>query len=448
MPDEHGDWLNQRDSSFEQFIPIGDNTREGRLALFSIYSAGVKTNRDAWAFNASRMILSDNMKRMIEVYNAEAARFQTAHGQLPKKDKETIVDDFVTSDPKLISWSGDLKAEIIKGRRGIFREEGLVRCLYRPFTPQWLYLDRQFNNRVYDMPRLFPYGEQRNQNLLIVVPSPGNVTPFSTFMADMPCDLSLVAAKSGTQCFPRYLYDVENEPSEEAPQGELPIGAGSGRVTRRDAISDEGLNHFTNAYPGGSIGKDDVFYYVYGLLHSEEFRARYQDNLTKQFLRIPLMKRVEDFRAFVDAGRRLADLHLKFESATPYPVTIKEGDLRFANIPDRTAYFRVEKMKFGGKRPNLDQTTVIYNPRITITNIPLETYDYTVNGKSPVEWVMERQCVKTDPASSIVNDANRYAVETVGDPAYPFELLCRAITVSLETMKIVNDLPSLDIREV
>lgn len=127
-------------------------------------------------------------------------------------------------------------------------------------------------------------------------------------------------------------------------------------------------------------------------------------------------------------------------------MTIKEGDLRLANIADPVAYYRVEKMKFGGKRPNLDKTTVIYNPRITITGIPLEAYDYVVNGKPALEWVMERQCVKTDPASGIVNDANRYAIETVGDPAYPFKLFCRIITVGLETMKIVRSLPKLDIR--
>jgi predicted helicase len=203
----------------------------------------------------------------------------------------------------------------------------------------------------------------------------------------------------------------------------------------------------TDAYLGETISKDDVFYYVYGLLHSEEYRERYADNLTKQLPRIPLMTRATDFRAYVNAGRKLGDLHVEFDNAEPYAVTIKEGNLRLANIPDREAYFRVEKMKFGGKRPNQDKTTVIYNPRITITGIPLEAYDYVVNGKPALEWVMERQCIKTDPASGIVNDANRYAIETVGDPAYPCNLFCRIITVSLETMKIVRGLPALDIRE-
>jgi predicted helicase len=195
------------------------------------------------------------------------------------------------------------------------------------------------------------------------------------------------------------------------------------------------------------ITKDDVFYYVYGLLHSEDYRERYADNLSKQLPRIPLMKRVEDFRAFVEAGRQLGDLHVDFERAEPYPVTIKEGDLRLANIPDPVAYYRVEKMKFAGKRGATDKTTVVYNPRITMADIPLEAYDYVVNGKPALEWVMERQCVKTDPASGIVNDANRYAIETVGDPAYPLKLFCRVITVSLETMTIVRNLPALDILE-
>jgi predicted helicase len=204
------------------------------------------------------------------------------------------------------------------------------------------------------------------------------------------------------QCFPRYLY----EPAK--PEDELFIGQGrdAPAYTRRDAITDEGLAHFVAAYPGETITKDDLFHYIYGLLHSEDYRERYADNLTKQLPRIPLMKRATDFWAFVEAGRALGDLHVNYESAEPYHVTIKEGDLRLANIADPISYFRVEKMKFAGKRGATDKSTVIYNPRITITGIPLEAYDYVVNGKPALEWVMERQCVKTDAASGIVNDAN------------------------------------------
>jgi predicted helicase len=247
------------------------------------------------------------------------------------------------------------------------------------------------------------------------------------------------------QCLPRYLFDGEAEPAGDNPQGGLFAAAPTAKDGRRDAITDEGLAHFQFAYPGEAIAKDDLFHYVYGLLHSEDYRARFADNLSKQLPRIPAVKKAADFWAFVEAGRRLGDLHCDFDSAAPFPVTIAEGDLRLANIPDPAQFYRVEKMKFGGKRPILDKTVVHYNPRITITGIPLEAYDYVVNGKPALEWVMERQCVKTDKASGIVNDANRYAIETVGDPAYPLLLFQRVITVSLETMKIVRGLPKLDI---
>ena len=381
------------------------------------------------------------MRRMIDCYNGEVTRFQAAHGQSSKKEKEALVDEFVLSEATQISWSGDLKVELMKGRQGEFRPTALVSSIYRPYQRQWLYFDRQFNNSVYQLPRLFPAGQS---NLTIMVKQR---PPVGSQLALMVNSISELQSDGGTQCFPLHYYDVADEADDDAPQGELLARQPAGQLTRRDAITDAGLAHFTDAYANEAITKDDVFYYVYGLLHSEEYRERYADNLTKQLPRIPLMKRVEDFRAFVAAGRRLGDLHVNFESVEPFPVTIREGDLRLANIPDPVAYYRVEKMKFGGKRPNLDKTTVVYNPKITITGIPLEAYDYVVNGKPALEWVMERQCVKTDPASGIVNDANRYAIETVGDPAYPFKLFCRIITVSLETMRIVRGLPGLDIRE-
>lgn len=217
------------------------------------------------------------------------------------------------------------------------------------------------------------------------------------------------------------------------------------RIVRRDGITDEGLAHFQSAYPGEAISKKDLFYYVYGLLHSEDYRARFADNLTKQLPRIPRVKTAADFWHFSKAGRDLAALHVNYEQVEPFPVTIAQGALALAHIPDPVKFYRVEKMKFGGKRPAQDKSTVIYNANITITGIPLEAYDYVVNGKPALEWVMERQCVKTDKASGIVNDANRYATETVGDPAYPLLLFQRVITVSLETMKIVRGLPRLEI---
>ena len=446
-PDEHADWLNQRDDSFDEFLALGDKDKSGQGGLFANYSTGVQTNRDVWVFNSSRGVVATNVQSMISTFNAERKRFNLAYLSADRATRTSKVDDFVLNDPQRISWSSSLKTVLVRDKQLNFDDGALTKGLYRPYSPQWLYYQPDLIHRVGQMPRLFPVGQAGRQNLAIGLSAPGHISAFSAVMTDTVPELCVAAMKGGTQCFPRYLYEVADETGEDAPQGELLARQPPGELTRRDAITDEGLRHFTDAYPGEAITKDDVFYYVYGLLHSEEYRERYADNLTKQLPRIPLMKRVEDFRAFVAAGRRLGDLHVNFETVEPFPVTVREGDLRLANIADPVAYYRVERMKFGGKRPNQDKTTVVYNPKITITGIPLEAYDYVVNGKPALEWVMERQCVKTDPASGIVNDANRYAIETVGDPAYPFKLFCRIIAVSLETMKIVRSLPALDIRE-
>ncbi|VEJ46020.1 Predicted helicase [Bartonella vinsonii] len=218
-------------------------------------------------------------------------------------------------------------------------------------------------------------------------------------------------------------------------------------LQRRDAITDEGLAHFKAAYPNETITKDDIFYYVYGILHSEDYRARYADNLSKELPRIPCVKSAKDFWMFVTAGRELGNLHVNYETVEPYPVTFKKGNPKLTDIKNPEKFYYVTEMKFAGNSKEKDKTTVFYNNNITITDIPLEAYEYIVNGKPALEWVMGRQCVKTDKKSGIVNDANCYAVETIGNPAYPLELFQRVITVSLETMKIVKNLPKLELRE-
>lgn len=215
--------------------------------------------------------------------------------------------------------------------------------------------------------------------------------------------------------------------------------ANAGRLHRREAITDEGLAHFRAAYPNENISKKDIFYYVYGLLHSPQYREKYADNLAKELPRIPCVKSAADFWAFSQAGRDLAALHVNYEQVPPYPLKIEAaGELTEAD-------YRVEKMKYGKRGKEKDLTTLHYNEKITLTGIPLAAYDYVVNGKPALDWVVERQCVKTDKASGIVNDANAWAQETMHDPRYPLDLFCRVVTVSLETMKIVQSLPPLDI---
>jgi len=223
------------------------------------------------------------------------------------------------------------------------------------------------------------------------------------------------------------------------------------KLVRRSAITDDALAHFREPYSAADaaqIGKEDIFYYIYGLLHSEEYRERYADNLSKQLPRIPRMAKYADFAAFSQAGRDLAALHLNYETVPMYQGVKLSGSLKDLKLAPQQIIgsadedFRVVKMKFAKKD---DKTKIVYNGKITVENIPESAYDYIVNGKSAIEWVMERQAVTTDKKSGITNDANDYAVETMHNPRYPLELLLRVITVSLQTQEIVRSLPKLDI---
>lgn len=298
------------------------------------------------------------------------------------------------------------------------------------------------------MPRIFPTAEA--ENLVIHVSGVGARSGFSVNISDRVTDLQ---AMDNGQCFPLYLYD-EKAQEQESTQETLFENESMGyELKRRDAITDEGLAHFQEAYPNQTISKEDLFYYVYGILHSEDYRSRFANNLSKELPRIPRVKTFEDFTAFSQAGRQLAELHLNYETVDKYPVTftgkLQHNGTDFVGATDED--FHVTKMKHPkkkdeetGKSVN-DLSKIIYNTKITLSDIPLEAYDYVVNGKSAIAWVMERQGVSTHKASGIVNDANDWAIETMGNPRYPLELLQRVITVSLETMKIVRGLPELDI---
>ncbi|CAK01401.1 helicase/methyltransferase [Bartonella tribocorum CIP 105476] len=443
-PDEHGDWIHQRDENFKAFLALGVKKGHGKK-LFENFSLGVSTNRDAWAYNSSRKVLAKNMTNTIAFYNSEVERFNNAYGHVDSRIRKNAVDNFVNVDAKKISWSSSLKEEFVRGKVSEFESNCSVQSLYRPFTKQWLYYNRIFNERTYQMPRIFPMG-QVVENKVIQVTGIGARSGFSVLMAKSIPNLTTI--ESG-QCFPRYIYeDTSVSKSKSENQSHLFTEANTtAGLQKRDAITDEGLAHFKAAYPNETITKDDLFYYVYGLLHSKDYRSRYADNLSKELPRIPCVKNADDFWKFVTAGRKLGHLHVNYEDVEPYPVTFKKGNPKQTEISNPEKFYYVTEMKFAKAGKEKDKTTVIYNSNITITDIPLEAYKYIVNGKPALEWVMGRQCVKTDKKSGIVNDANRYAVETVGNPAYPLELFQKVITVSLETMKIVKNLPNLVLRE-
>jgi predicted helicase len=425
-PDDHGDWLKQRDEKFSEYIAMGDKDNPYSLKLFTNYSNGLKTQRDSWCYNSSGKTVSAKMKQMISFYNSEVERFNAAFPSLDKKGRELKASSFVNADPTKISWTRALVQDLVRNKKFVFMPASNQQSLYRPFTKQWLYYNRHFNEMVYQMPRIFP--DAKTDNLVICVSGVG-ARNFSVLLANsLPC---LDNIEKG-QCFPLFLYETPDSGIDGRPSL-----FGATTQCRREAITDEGLSHFQSSYPSEKIKKEDIFYYVYGLLHSPQYREKYGDNLSKELPRIPCVKRPADFWAFSKAGRALGKLHVDYEKVEPYPAKLL-GDIKPAN-------FRVEKMRYGKKDGEKDLTTVHYNDHITVTGIPLEAYEYVVNAKSAIDWVVERQRVKTDPDSGIVNDANDWATETVGDPRYPLDLLLRVITVSLETMKIVNNLPKLDI---
>ena len=306
--------------------------------------------------------------------------------------------------------------------------------MYRPFTMQWQFYSRRLNEMVYQMPRIFPNGELPNR--VIAVTGKGGRSGFSCLMLDALPNLHTIDTG---QCFPFWLYE-----KAASDKGSLLADVEGGGYHRRDAITDSGLEHFQAAYPGETVSKEDIFHYVYGLLHSDDYRERYRANLAKELPRIPCVTSVEDFRAFRDAGKLLGELHLGYESADPYDAEIDTGGESLDDMNPEAAY-RVIRMKHPKSGRNKDRTTVVYNAHITIRNIPELAWEYVVSGKAALQWVMERQCVKTDKDSGLVSDANRYAVETVGDPRYPLDLFLRVITVSLETTRIVNSLPKLQV---
>lgn len=440
-PDDHHDWVNQRDDSFGEFIKMGDKKDKTAVTLFENYSRGVATARDAWCYNASKKKLSANMQGMIVEYNKEREAYKILCEGLTK-DTYPKPKDVIKIDPTKIGWSGDLIGCLPRNLVSTYDENNLVKSFYRPFIKSHLYYDSLFNERTYQMPRIFP--DMTVENQVICVTGLGTPKDFTAIISNTLPDIQLQA---NGQCFPLKLYELAEEtPEAENTQSDLfatQQNPTEGKYTVKDGLTDAGLAHFQQAYSDETINKEDVFYYIYGLLHSEDYKTRYADNLTKELPRIPCVKQARDFWAYSQAGRELAELHINYETVKPYDVAFEGGELF---MDDYTAAdYRVEKMKFAKTGKVIDKTTVIYNNKITLTNIPLEAYDYIVNGKPALEWVMERQAVTTDKKSGITNDANDWAIETMGNAKYPLELFQRVITVSLKTMKIVKALPRLDI---
>lgn len=425
IPDEYGDWLNQRDDSFGEFIVIGDKKDKSSIKLFNNYSGGLKTNRDAWCYNFSKLSLIKNLNLLATTFNNELSKAQIENRNSTQ-----------------INWTVNLEKRFEDKIILHIQKEAVATSLYRPFSKTNLYYATDLVERTLQIPKIIPYNAEKNflKNKVICF-STMATKGFTVIVTDSIPDVQLQA---NGQCFPLYLYEEVTEEKNVSTgdlfDNSLDLTTKETKYQRKDAISEEGLQHFKKAYPNELITKEDIFYYVYGLLHNEDYQERYADNLTKELPRIPCVKKAEDFWAFSKAGRDLAHWHLNYETVEPYKATLDTGTKAYKELLAEDFY--VEKMKFAKKG---EKGTVIYNKRVTIKDIPVEAYEYVVNGKPALEWVMERQGVSKHKDSGIVNDANDWAIETMNNPAYPLELFLRVITVSLETMKIVKSLPKLDI---
>lgn len=414
---EHYDWLNQRSDIFSNYIQLGDKANKNNIRTFfcEYYGLGIATARDVWCYNSSKTKLIFNMEKTISFYNSQRNLLAN-----------NLINE-VKFDSSKINWTRATLKDAKNNKSHEFDIKNIVVSTYRPFNKQNFYFSRQLNDMVYKMPSLFPAPQY--DNLIICVSGVGGTKDFSCLITDKVPDLQL---NFNGQCFPLYWYEEKkhntgmgnlfDETDNAVPKKEY---------KQHDGITDFILNEAHSVYKTNSITKEDIFYYVYGILHSPDYRKQFAADLKKMLPRIPLVDSAADFKAFTAAGQKLADLHLNYEKRTPPADIIVEGD--------NGHNYKVAKMKFKDKA---DKSEIIYNNQITIKNIPAEAYDYVVNGRSAIEWIMERYQVKTDKASQITNDPNDWAEEH-NDPRYILDLLLSIITVSVETVKIVNSLPKL-----
>lgn len=409
-PNDVGDWLNQRSACFADYINTEpkDNFNDKNRSFFNVIVIGVSTNRDAWVCNYSDENLKNNIGFLCKNYNKERVNYV--------KNKQ------LTEDKKFVSWTVNLKKDAVNNKVHRIDIDNIDKYYYRPFVKQFIYYDRAFIERPGKWNKLYP--ALGKNNIVICVSGVGSSKNFSVLLSDKLVSLDY---NEKTQCFPLYWYE-EKQSSTEQDIFAMSTEPQEKEYIRHDGITDYILQEAREKYRTNAITKEDIFYYVYGFLHSEDYRRQFAADLKKMLPRLPLVDNAVDFKAFSEAGRKLADLHLNYEKR-PKPEQV---------IVERNADdYIVEKMKFKSKQ---DKSVIIYNNHITIKNIPLEAYDYVVNGRSAIEWIMERYQVKIDKASEIKNDPNDWAKEH-NDPTYILDLLLSVITVSIETMKIVKDLP-------
>ncbi len=398
IPNNKGDWINQRDDDFEKLIPLKRDKQRQNPSVFDINSNGVASGRDPWVYNFSPDALMHSVQKCIDTYNADLKRFNAhfreAFKQRTKGVKSAdlykhLNDKEITTDKTKIAWTRDLKQEFIKNKNLQESHKDRIRlAMYRPFNKQWLYFDKDLNEEQYQLPKIFPDKDAQN---VVINTGVGNGKNFSTLVSD--------CISSYNQAYPLYYYDD--------------LG------NRYYTISGYALNLFRKHYKDNSIAEEEIFYYIYAIFHHKGYLEKYKNSLTKEDLRIALS---EDFKELSIIGKELAKLHLNYESGEMH-ASVEYQTLMNA---EEKGYYDVETMKKIGDRIN-------YNNHIAITKIPKKAFDYVVNGKSAIDWVIERYKKTTDKDSLIENNPNDYA-----GGKYVFKLLCRVIKLSEKSVDLIE----------
>ncbi|MDM8559966.1 type ISP restriction/modification enzyme, partial [Candidatus Parabeggiatoa sp. HSG14] len=395
-PNKKYTWLTEGlHEEFDGFIPLGTKEAKAQKGItedvvFKTYSGGMMTGRDAWVYNFNRQALTENIQYTIDVYNEQAEKW------IIRDDKEVNIDDFMLYDDKKISWSSTLKKQMKSGKLAQFTRDKIRSSSYRHFIKCYLYFDKVFVDRTGLFLNIFPTLATEVENRVIGCTNHSQV-PFIVQMVS--CIPDVAVGGRITQCFPFYTYNED----------------GSNRI---ENITDWALNHWQQHYKDQTITKWNIFYYTYGLLHHPQYREKYAQNLKRELPRLPLTKKFWDISK---AGQQLAELHLNYEQAEPYPLEEIEN-------PKYPYSLEVEKMRL-----SKDKTQLIYNNFLSLTGIPKQAFDYKLGNRSALEWVIDQYRVKTDKRSGIVNNPNRK-----DDEEYILQLIGKVITVSLETVAIVE----------
>ncbi|GAA7746267.1 DEAD/DEAH box helicase [Helicobacter pylori] len=404
-PNEKGDWINQRNDGFDKLIPLKRNKKLQNPSVFDINSMGVASGRDPWVYNFSPDALMQNVQKCIDTYNADLERFNERFREAFKSRTKGVKksgelykhlnDKEITTDKTKIAWTRDLKNKLIKNKNLPEAERSAMRLsLYRPFNKQWLYWDKDLIHAQREFSKIFP--DESFENVVINTGA-GNGKNFSALVSDFISDCILI---SPNQAYPLYYYD--------------------GLGNRYYAISGYCLNLFRKHYEDSSIAEEEIFYYIYAVFHHKGYLEKYKNSLTKEDPRIALS---QDFKELSVLGKELAKLHLNYESGEMH-TSVEYNLLENAGME---GYYDVDKMKKDKKGDS-----ILYNRHITITKIPKKAFDYVVNGKSAIDWVIERY-QKTDKDSLIENNPNDYA-----GGKYVFELLCKVIKLSEKSVDLIE----------